>query len=831
MASNSAHPSHVLPIFRDTVSSDTGHYFCDQRPFALPRTGNRVSILDNGKDVLSDIHTAMLSASSFIWLADWQMAWDVELGNRDHPERPGRLHNVIQWIISTKPVHIRILLYRSPADSAVGTYDGLVMQRIMALNRSRYPGSVRVLLQSATSNQNDWFDYSHHQKFVVIDGETGYLGGVDLSYGRWETSNFDVVIDPENYVINDMYNPCVKKMRRTSSLENKKIATWRFEPPYGGLLIDEGCQPRMPWQDVHIKIVGPSVVDIHRNFVRRWNSTIKSVPFPPRGSINPAPITRQWLSEIGAWQRLISTQAHRSSGTQVQIVRSVSSKHLKMEKRSVDDLHLYGHKESSMWRRSLDAWENEHQPNILDAMVKCIRSADNYIYIETQFFISQFGTRDGRGGKGQGNENNGIENTLVEELGNRIESHIQAKGRPPFHVYLVIPVCPEGDLSQDQTWKQHRLAQASIKHGTQSLIERIIRSLRLTRRSQSDWTQYLTILNMRSYGATVMYARDPETFDEDFDREIGRYAITEQVYIHSKLLIVDDAVAIVGSANINDRSLTGNGDTEIAAVIVDTEGVELRDLGSPNFKVQTRKFARELRMRLWEKHFGFKIEVDAYFRATTRAIRANKAIPHLLPHPPRYQTTEARIKALTGAHWKQILEQPCLPESVGAIQKIAANNTRVFEGVFIHTPRNSIGTFDRTVEILHETPPYAAAYNALGTTDYHFTVPSNYPEKFRGVLPPPLQPEFMTTEFLPHQRKTTDHRSYTHRQQTFENFKIHDVDKAIAHLRNHILGFFVLAPLDWGQHQSINDDPTKGTGAEVDVAAFDQPSTTKGTSA
>ena len=45
--------------------------------------------------------------------------------------------------------------------------------------------------------------------------------------------------------------------------------------------------------------------------------------------------------------------------------------------------------------------------------------------------------------------------------------------------------------------------------------------------------------------------------------------MTEMIYVHSKLLIVDDAVAIIGSANINDRSLNDNGDTELAAVIVD----------------------------------------------------------------------------------------------------------------------------------------------------------------------------------------------------------------------------------------------------------------------
>lgn len=39
---------------------------------------------------------------------------------------------------------------------------------------------------------------------------------------------------------------------------------------------------------------------------------------------------------------------------------------------------------------------------------------------------------------------------------------------------------------------------------------------------------------------------------------------TEIIYIHSKLLIVDDLFVIIGSANINDRSMLGNRDSEIA---------------------------------------------------------------------------------------------------------------------------------------------------------------------------------------------------------------------------------------------------------------------------
>jgi phospholipase D1/2 len=47
---------------------------------------------------------------------------------------------------------------------------------------------------------------------------------------------------------------------------------------------------------------------------------------------------------------------------------------------------------------------------------------------------------------------------------------------------------------------------------------------------------------------------------------------TEIIYIHSKLMIVDDRFMIIGSANINDRSLLGSRDSELAMVIEDPNG-------------------------------------------------------------------------------------------------------------------------------------------------------------------------------------------------------------------------------------------------------------------
>ncbi len=865
-----------VSLYSDTASHITGQFFCNSKPFALPRPGNKVSILSSGQDALQQIHDAMMKAESFIWIADWQMACDVELTSRGVKDSPGRLHNVIAYIISKKKVHIRIILYRSVKDELPGTFDGLVADRLNSLNKPEYPGSVAVMLQGPTTNQLDAHDYSHHQKFVVVDGNVGFIGGIDISYGRWETPRFDVVVDPERFILNEMYNPCQTKIRKATTAELEKIEKYKFVGPYGDKLIDEGCQPRMPFQDVHVKIEGPSVVDIHRNFVRRWNIRTRNAPGTQDYGIastvirslankllTKKPITQAWLESIGAWERLAVAQQSNKGGAHVQIVRSVSSSHLQGEGTTPADLLLHRNvRERAMWSECLTAWQTHHQPNILNAMVNCIRGAQNYIYIETQFFISTFGTAGAYSSERMGNRDEGIKNTIVDELAKCIDKHIRAKNPHPFHVYLVIPTYPEGLLTDEATWKQHWLAQSTIKHGTHSLVNKIKQSLMFAGRDGKCWPEYLTVLNMRNYGATVMYARQPGTFDEDYSREIGRYVVTEQIYIHSKLLIIDDAVAIVGSANINDRSLSGDGDTEIAAVVVDIEGVELSDLGAPAFKVQTRKFARELRRSLWKKHFGFFDKVsneDAdYFRSTNRASRKKIPVPEQIPYPPREAMNEAVFdKIARGSSWQKILDQPCAPSSVQAIQNIAKTNSDIYESVFSHTARNSIATLEEIASMKYYSVPYAATYNGRGSLLYRLAEddlkilkhkhgtksPATYhlstnieqdgrsdgvivavgglerlgAETFGGVIPPALKSQYMTASLHPHQQLALREPNYWRRQQLYPGNVIHNVEAAILALQK-ITGFFTLAPLDWGRGQPVKSNPSKATGVGVDIA-------------
>jgi hypothetical protein len=83
--------------------------------------------------------------------------------------------------------------------------------------------------------------------------------------------------------------------------------------------------------------------------------------------------------------------------------------------------------------------------------------------------------------------------------------------------------------------------------------------------------------------------------------QLNQRLCTELVYVHSKLMIVDDRACIIGSANLNDRSLLGNRDSELALLVEDTKFVE----GVMNRKpCAVGQFASSLRRHLFKEFLG-----------------------------------------------------------------------------------------------------------------------------------------------------------------------------------------------------------------------------------
>jgi len=110
--------------------------------------------------------------------------------------------------------------------------------------------------------------------------------------------------------------------------------------------------------------------------------------------------------------------------------------------------------------------------------------------------------------------------------------------------------------------------------------------------ANGDSITYCYMLN-GPYVPDIAWKGNPES-------EIDAF-VSEELYIHSKILIADDRVVICGSANLNDRSQLGTHDSEIAVVIEDPTPVESSMNGQP---FTASKFAASLRRQLFRKHLG-----------------------------------------------------------------------------------------------------------------------------------------------------------------------------------------------------------------------------------
>jgi len=129
----------------------------------------------------------------------------------------------------------------------------------------------------------------------------------------------------------------------------------------------------------------------------------------------------------------------------------------------------------------------------------------------------------------------------------------------------------------------------SINIGEYSIYSSLIKA------GVADPSKYITFHGMRNWAVLM-----------------GKL-VQEIVYVHSKLMIVDDKYVICGSANINDRSLIGKRDSELAAVIRDEE---FQDSVLNNTKVKVGKYAYTLRKKIFElvfTYFAQKIFPNPYY--------------------------------------------------------------------------------------------------------------------------------------------------------------------------------------------------------------------------
>jgi phospholipase D1/2 len=146
--------------------------------------------------------------------------------------------------------------------------------------------------------------------------------------------------------------------------------------------------------------------------------------------------------------------------------------------------------------------------------------------------------------------------------------------------------------------------------------------------------------------------------------------VSEQLYIHSKCLIADDRVVIIGSANLNDRSLLGDHDSEIAVVVEDASSVASK-MDSQPYAVS--KFATTLRRKLFRKHMGLLGSQDLTKLETSPL--------QVVTGPDSYDW---------GSQADLAVEDPLSPEFDLLWNGTAKTNTEILTQVFSPVPCNQV---------------------------------------------------------------------------------------------------------------------------------------------
>jgi phosphatidylserine/phosphatidylglycerophosphate/cardiolipin synthase-like enzyme len=83
----------------------------------------------------------------------------------------------------------------------------------------------------------------------------------------------------------------------------------------------------------------------------------------------------------------------------------------------------------------------------------------------------------------------------------------------------------------------------------------------------------------------------------DLENERG-----DAIYVHAKTVVIDDVFAMLGSDNMNRRSWTH--DSELSIAVLDEEADGREPLDPAGLGDGARRFARDLRLRLWREHLG-----------------------------------------------------------------------------------------------------------------------------------------------------------------------------------------------------------------------------------
>ncbi|KAB2018217.1 hypothetical protein ES319_D08G214100v1 [Gossypium barbadense] len=517
-----------------------------------------------------DICNAIGQARRLIYIAGWSVYHNVRLVRETDKASKTTLGDLLK-IKSQEGVRVLLLVWDDPTSRSILGYKTDLQEGIMNTNdeetrRFFKHSSVQVLLCPRTAGKGSWAKkqetgtiYTHHQKTVIVDSDAGnnkrkitaFVGGLDLCKGRYDTPNHQLFRTLETVHKDDFHNAC-------------------FTGP------DAGC-PREPWHDLHCRIDGPAAYDVLTNFEERWLKASK-----PHGlqklktSVDDSLLKIERIPEIVRMSEIPYSRKDDPETWHVQVFRSIDSNSVKGfpdDPKDAIKMNLVCGKNVLI------------DMSIHTAYVNAIRAAQRFIYIENQYFLGSSYNWDSH-------TDLGANNLIPMEIALKIANKIRSNER--FCAYILIPMWPEGVTTSNPIQRilfwQHKTMQMMYDIIYKALVETGLEN----RYEPQDFLNFFCLGNREVEDSLVVRDATASNTPQALAKKNRRFMI----YIHSKGMIVDDEYVIIGSANINQRSMEGTRDTEIAMGAYQPDHTCSSKRYNPHGQVYG------YRMSLWAEHIG-----------------------------------------------------------------------------------------------------------------------------------------------------------------------------------------------------------------------------------
>jgi phospholipase D1/2 len=607
----------------------------------------------DGKDYFSDVFEQLNNAKVSVAIADWWLSPDMYL------KRPVNLYpnsKIIDLLgaLADRGVQIYVLLYKELTFTL--SLNSLYTKKAL---QARNP-NIRVLRHPTLGIRGGEFLWSHHSKLICIDNTIAFLGGLDMCYGRWDTQEHGLTdLSGETWPGIDYSNVRIKDFVNVSEWEKDSIKResvprmpwhdlglsvsgvvvkdlWNYFMEIWNHVIKDitGSQNRtyfMPLQDktIYQRIQGgikdiiiknneddqikPTktlkfkglVTNIKQDSLHEELNQIQSKFHNDRKNSWLSSATNKKLirfdfmtimkkitqsiilnpcynpldnAEMKFYETIKKAEEIDEIETTEALKKQANAHHIlkNFHKRSSNDFFLEedGSIECQVVR-SAGSWSlgrDVPEDSIHSAYLQLIFDSKHFIYIENQFFISR-------------SAGDPVVNSISEALIKRIEIAIDLQ--EDFRVIVVLPLLPafEGSINDPNATVlrvQLHWEYKTISRGKKSIYERL-------RKKTDAPEKYIKFYSLRKHGV------------------INDTPVTEMIYIHSKVMIVDDCTVIIGSANINDRSMNGDRDSELCIVVNDTQKTFI-EINQKKFQVS--EFAHSFRMRIFQEHSGCEDKND-----------------------------------------------------------------------------------------------------------------------------------------------------------------------------------------------------------------------------